>query len=101
MQAFWGLAPFATKWRKGAFCYNVAIIRGICFSTTIPNYCQYWQYASVLGVSPFCHFVAKGAFCYNVAIIRGIIIQYKFPIIANIGNMQAFWGVAPFGFALR
>jgi len=19
MQAFWGLAPFATKWRKGAF----------------------------------------------------------------------------------
>jgi len=24
MQAFWGLAPFATEWRKGAFCYNAA-----------------------------------------------------------------------------
>jgi hypothetical protein len=45
MQAFWGLAPFATQWRKGAFCNNVAIIRGNCFSIPIPNHCQYWQFS--------------------------------------------------------
>jgi hypothetical protein len=36
MQAFWGLAPFATQWRKGAFCNNVAIIRGIIIPYQFP-----------------------------------------------------------------